>query len=228
MDCLLISSTPRRPRGLEKEARQPLLQGQAPRAAAPRNQGHIELPRRFAMTASQDSESGTSFDPRERVEGGPIDSVPAPRVTLPPPEWAAPRSVSGLSLEWLSRHSPVARRRGSRAELATLRARLRVASGASDTEGERVAAAALARGLAAYGAELDTATKLARRSLMLGDDPSLREELSSWFAALGEPGLAGATLRPLVELESGERLSRLLTRIAVFLGRHGDARGAAE
>lgn len=180
------------------------------------------------MTAPQDSESATEYDPRERVEGGPIDSVPVPRMTLPPPEWAAPRSVSGLSLEWLSRHAPVARRRGSRAELASLRARLRAAAVAGDTDGERVAAAALARGLAAHGAELDTATKLARRSLMLGDDPSLREELSSWFAALGEPGLAGATLRPLVELESGERLARLLTRIAVFLGRHGDARGAAE
>src|SRR5262249_48671479 len=70
--------------------------------------------------------------------------------------------------------------------------------------------------------------KLARRALMLGEEPALREELSSWFAALGEPGLAAATLKPLVESESGERLSRLLTRIAVFLGRHGEGRAAAE
>src|SRR6185295_9825039 len=89
-------------------------------------------------------------------------------------------------------------------------------------------ATALARALAARGSELDSATKLARRALVLGEDPALREELSSWFSALGEPGLAAATLRPLVEDESGERLARLLTRIAVFLGRHGDARGAAE
>ena len=59
---------------------------------------------------------------------------------------------------------------------------------------------------------------------MLGEDPALREELSSWFAALGEPGLAAATLKSLVDVESGERLGRLLIRIAVFLGRHGDAR----
>src|SRR6185295_5513627 len=89
-------------------------------------------------------------------------------------------------------------------------------------------ATALARALAARGSELDSATKLARRALVLGEDPALREELASWFAALGEPGLAAATLRPLVEIESGERLGRLLTRIAVFLGRHGEARAAAE
>ena len=124
--------------------------------------------------------------------------MPVRRRTLPPPEWSAPRSVSGLALEWLARHSPVGRRKGSRAEIASLRARLAVAAAAGESELERVTATALARGLAARGAELDTATKLARRALMLGDDPGLREELSSWFAALGEPGLAAATLKSLI------------------------------
>ncbi|HEX4477008.1 MAG TPA: hypothetical protein VH142_18085 [Polyangiaceae bacterium] len=128
----------------------------------------------------------------------------------------------------MTRHAPIARRRGTRAEIASLRARLGAATRASDADAERSAATALARALAGRGVELDLATKLARRALMLGDDPSLREELSSWFAALGEPGLAARTLRSLAETETGVRLARLLTRIAVFLGRNGDARGAAE
>ena len=157
-----------------------------------------------------------------------VETVPPRRQTLPAPDWSAPRSVSALALEWLSRHAPAARRPGARAELASLRAKLRSATQAHDVEAERICAASLARALAARGAELDTATRLARRALLLGEDPSLREELSSWFAALGEPGLAAATLKALVETELGERLSRLLTRIAVFLGRHGDPRGASE
>lgn len=165
--------------------------------------------------------------PEPRADGA-VAVVPASRGTLPPPEWSAPRSVSGLALEWLTRHAPISRRRGSRAELAWLRGRLVSASRTGDQDAERSAGAALARALAARGSELDWATKLARRALLLGEDPALREELSSWFSALGEPGLAAATLRPLVDTESGERLARLLTRIAVFLGRHGDARGAAE
>ena len=170
------------------------------------------------MTASQDSDP-----PAQQVEG-----VPVGRRTLPPPEWSAPRSVSGLALDWLKQHAPVARRKGSRAELASLRARLKRAAASGDSEGERLAASLLARGLAARGAELDLATKLGRRALMLGEDPALREELASWFAALGEPGLAAATLKPLVDVERGERLGRLLTRIAVFLGRHGEGRAAAD
>src|SRR5262249_53591551 len=113
-------------------------------------------------------------------------------------------------------------------ELASLRAKLRAATFAHDVEAERANAAALARALVARGAELDTATRLARRSLLIGEDASLREELSSWFAALGEPGLAASTLKVLADVEQGDRLARLLTRIAVFLGRHGDPRGAAE
>jgi cellulose synthase operon protein C len=165
---------------------------------------------------------------RPATASGAVGEVPIRRGTLPPPEWSAPRSVSGLALEWLTRHAPISRRKGSRAELASLRAKLQRATAAGDQDGQRSAATALARALAARGSELDAATKLARRALVLGEDPALREELSSWFSALGEPGLAAATLRPLVETETGERLARLLTRIAVFLGRHGDASGAAE
>src|SRR5262249_50943325 len=103
----------------------------------------------------------------ERAPGsdGRSESVVPRRQTLPAPDWSAPRSVSALALEWLSKHAPAARRQGARAELASLRAKLRAATAAHDAEAERSAAAGLARALAARGAELDTATRLARRSL---------------------------------------------------------------
>jgi hypothetical protein len=181
-----------------------------------------------------DHDSSASSDTRATLSPSPegaersVESVRPRRRTLPAPDWSAPRSVSALALEWLSRHAPIARRPGARAELASLRAKLRAATRARDMDGERANAAALARALASRGAELDTATRLARRALLLGEDAFLREELSSWFAALGEPGLAAATLKVLVDTEIGDRLSRLLIRIAVFLGRQGDPRGAAE
>lgn len=150
------------------------------------------------------------------------------RRTLPPPEWSPPRSASGVALDWLIEYAAIPRKKGPRAELGWLRARLKAARLAKDADAERLLGAELARALVARGTELDVATKLARRSLVLGEDPKLREELSSWFAVLGEPGLAGATLLPLLEGESGARLVHLLTRIAVFHGRNGDARAAAE
>ncbi|HEU5075807.1 MAG TPA: hypothetical protein VFU02_16555, partial [Polyangiaceae bacterium] len=149
--------------------------------------------------------------------------------TLPPP-WggiAGPLSVTALTLEQQRPGLPVPRKKGPHAELATLEAQLRAADRQGDLEAERRAATALSRALAARGSELDTATKLARRALVLGDDASLRTELSTWFAGLGEPALAAATLRPMLNDRSGTALSRLLTRIAVLLARAGDAAGAA-
>lgn len=180
----------------------------------------------------------TSSRPESPPKASEVESSAAPtdsieqlglhKRTLPPPEWDAPKSVSNLALEWLQRDAPTPRRRGPRAEVAALRADLRAAQAAHDDEHERRAAAAVARALAARGVELDAATKLARRALMLGEDSALREELSAWFAGIGEAGLAAATLRPLLEIETGARLARVLTRIAVFLGRTGDAAGAAD
>jgi tetratricopeptide (TPR) repeat protein len=96
----------------------------------------------------------------------------------------------------------------------------------SETE-ERTAAAALCRALAARGTELDAATRFARRALLLGEDGALREELSTWFMGLGEPLLAAATLRPLLE-QPGADLGSLATRIAMLSARGGDARSARE
>jgi hypothetical protein len=118
------------------------------------------------------------------------------------------------------------RRNGPRAELAFLFAKLESSEG--DEVAERTAAAALARALATRGTQLDVVTRLARRALLLGDDPVLREELAGWFVTLGEPALAAATLRPLVPATGGPDAAALLVRMGVLLARAGEARAASE
>lgn len=116
-----------------------------------------------------------------------------------------------------------------RAIFAALQAQLHAAREAGDIESERALATKLARTLVQAGTQLDTATRLARRSLLLGDDPQLREELSAWFAGLGRLNLASGTLEPLLErqLSGGDR-ARLWMRIAVLRARAGEAEGSAE
>jgi cellulose synthase operon protein C len=116
-----------------------------------------------------------------------------------------------------------------RAFLASLQAQLHVAREAGDIESERALATKLARALVHAGTQLDTATRLARRSLLLGDDPKLREELSAWFASLGRLNLASGTLEPLLERQlSGADRARLWVRIAVLRARAGEAEASAE
>ncbi|MET0794435.1 MAG: hypothetical protein ABW061_23135, partial [Polyangiaceae bacterium] len=151
--------------------------------------------------------------------------------TLPPPEWLGhegPRSAASLALQRYELDVPVPHRPGPRAELAALSARLTAASSAGDGERERVAASSLSRALAARGTELELATRYARRSLLLGEDPVLREELAGWFASLGEPSLAAITLRPLLGGKQGSDAAALHLRLAVLLGRAGDAEGQRE
>ncbi|MEB2313141.1 MAG: hypothetical protein OZ928_14925, partial [Polyangiaceae bacterium] len=146
------------------------------------------------------------------------------RRTLPPPEWErgdGPRSAASLALARHEGEKPVSRRVGPRAEQAWLEAQVRAASASGDAEAEREASAALARLLAARGTELDTATKLARRALLLGEDAALRDELSTWLAALGEAALAAATLRPLIAPAPGSEAAKTLVRSAVLLCRAG-------
>jgi cellulose synthase operon protein C len=156
-------------------------------------------------------------------------SAPPARRTLPPPEWLGrdgPRSAASLALERYELGKAVARRSGPRAELASLAAKLEEAAG--DEQQERAAVVALARALATRGTELDVATRLGRRALLLGEDPTLREELAAWFVSLGEPALAASTLRPLVESRTGQEASTLLLRIGVLLARAGEARTASD
>jgi tetratricopeptide (TPR) repeat protein len=132
-----------------------------------------------------------------------------------------------LALERYELDTAIARRSGPRAELASLSGKLGAASRAGNEHEERTAAAALARALAARGTELDAATRFARRALLLAEDPALREELAGWFTGLGEPLLAAATLRPLLE-QAGVDVAALAMRMGALLARGGDARAARE
>ena len=167
-----------------------------------------------------------SSTPPDRAK---LSVSPTDRRTLPPPEWQerqGPRSAASLLLERQAWGAPVARKSGPRAELTVLFAKLETSEG--DEAAERSAATALARSLATRGTQLDVATRLARRALLLGDDPMLREELAGWFVTLGEPALAAATLRPLVPPGGGADASALLVRMGVLLARAGEARAASE
>lgn len=118
---------------------------------------------------------------------------------------------------------------GKRAEVASLQSQLRAARERGDIEQERAAATKLARRWVATGTRLDQATRLARRSLLLGEDPKLREELSSWFASLGRLALSAGTLEPLLDRQlAGADRARLWTRIAVLRARSSEAEGSAE
>ncbi len=181
-------------------------------------------------------------DPPNEVAPEPVSGAPGgvpadlsgerPKTrTLPPPEWLGregPRSAASLALERYELDRPVPHRVGPRAELSSLVARLAAASLARDSEGEWVAAASLSRALAAHGTELELATRYARRSLLLNEDPVLREELAGWFASLGEPSLAAVTLRPVLTGRKGAEAAALHIRLAVLLGRAGDAEGQRE
>jgi tetratricopeptide (TPR) repeat protein len=159
---------------------------------------------------------------------GELNTERPPHRTLPPPEWLGregPRSAASLTLERYELDVPVPHCSGPRAELGSLSARLAAAGRAGDGERERVVAAALSRALAARGTELELATRYARRSLLLGEDPVLREELAGWFASLGEPSLAAITLRPLLHGKQGPDAAVLQLRLAVLFGRAADAEG---
>ncbi|MCC6216126.1 MAG: hypothetical protein IT376_14775 [Polyangiaceae bacterium] len=159
------------------------------------------------------------------------DPADGPRRTLPPPELAErelPRSAASVVLGRLEADGPVRRRIGPRAELATLARRVSAARAAGDDAAEAELAATLARGLAARGQDLDEATRLARRSLSLKDDPALRRELSTWFAGQGEAELAAASLRPLAATLEGPAAAGPLLRAAALLARAGLAGAAAD
>ncbi|NRA33217.1 MAG: hypothetical protein HRU17_07740 [Polyangiaceae bacterium] len=158
-------------------------------------------------------------------EGEGVESSSA-TVSLPAQDWHAPRDLSEFGMDRYHKHAPVSRLSGTRAERGSLEAALNRAKLDADNTAERAAAMSLSRLLAGQGAELDLATCLGRRALMLGEDSGFREELSGWFAALGERALAAATLRPLFEMYNGAALAKVHTRVAVLAGRNGDGPAA--
>ncbi len=150
---------------------------------------------------------------------------------MPPPELferAAPASVGSLVLENLRAEVPMPRHNGPRAVEAHLRARLLDARASGDAVAERQVAVSLARLLASRGRDLAFATKLARRALLLEDNPALRIELAGWLAGLGETAAAAGVLRDLVPADQPIEAARTTVKIAVLLARAGDAAGAAE
>lgn len=163
----------------------------------------------------------------ERSLERPAATAPEPRPGAPFPD-APPKAVSALALGRLDRHQEIARRAGARAEVETLRAQLRNARQRSDADVEAAVSARLARCLVARGSGWGEAIGLARRSLVLGEDPQLREELSGWFASLGRFKLAAVTLEPLLErpLAAGRRAA-VAQRVAVLAARAGEPRRAA-
>ena len=177
---------------------------------------------------SQSSEGSSGAGAGQALSQG-LAVKDATRRTLPPPEWGreGPRSAASLALERYELDAAISRRSGPRAELASLSAKLNAASRAGNEQEERACAASLARALAARGTELDAATRFARRALLLQEEPLLREELSVWFTGLGEPLLAAATLRPLLE-QPGADVAGLSLRIGLLMARGGDARAARE
>ncbi|HEY3493435.1 MAG TPA: hypothetical protein VGK73_02065, partial [Polyangiaceae bacterium] len=186
------------------------------------------MPPSSSGSDSDAASSGVRNTTASSAPGGHLPATTARR-TLPPPDWPGregPRSAGSLALERYELLGAVARRSGPRAELASLFARLENSGG--DEELERSAATALARALATRGTELDAATRLGRRALLLGEDPLLREELAGWFVSLGEPALAAATLMPLVPERGGAEVATLLVRIGVLLARAGEARAASD
>jgi tetratricopeptide (TPR) repeat protein len=150
---------------------------------------------------------------------------------MPPPELldrSAPDSVGQLVLENLRAETPVQRHAGPRAEEAHLRARVAESRATSDLMAEREASIELSRLLSARGRDLGFATKLARRALMIAEDPAIRTELAGWLAGLGEFALAAATLRGLCDPARPAEMARTLVKIAVLLARADDASGAVD
>ncbi|WP_437570208.1 hypothetical protein [Sorangium sp. So ce542] len=144
-------------------------------------------------------------------------------------EPAGPASAGQLLIGGSRAVAPVSRHRGPRAEEAYWRARVDERRAAGDAQGEREAALALARILAARGVELDRAAALARRALSLGDDAAMRSELAGWLAGLGEPALAAAALRGLRDdAQPPGATARMLVKIAVLLARASDVAGAVD
>lgn len=124
------------------------------------------------------------------------------------------------------------------AVIAALRARMRTAQLRGDTEAEATAAARLTRHLLSIDAHLDEAVTTGRRAIALRPgDEDLRRVVAETLRSLGEPGLAAATLRPVVDAACS-RASRdpaaadgavegLLT-LGDLLLRAGDVEGAIE
>jgi tetratricopeptide (TPR) repeat protein len=163
--------------------------------------------------------SGTERRPGERDSAG--------KLTLPPPDWTAPRVGGRVEVE---APTPL-RRRVGRAVAAegALRAEVLAATAAKDAQRERAGTSRLARWLASQDRSWEEALRLAQRSLEIGDDESLRHELSGWLEGLGEAAASAEVLEPLATSGTRDPIEavRLLLHMGVLEARAGNAKGAA-
>ena len=158
--------------------------------------------------------------PEERESGG--------NITLPPPDWTAPRGQDDRI--HVAPPEPLRRRVGAApAMYGALRAELLAAHAAKDTGRERAAAARLARWLAVQGVRWDEVVHYARRALELGEDESLRHELAGWLEGLGEAAAAAEVLEPLATAATRDPVEavRLLLHMGVLEARSANPRAAA-
>jgi hypothetical protein len=181
-------------------------------------------------------------------------SAPSGDATARPPSVApssvAPRSYRSVapgSVAPESRLAPIARRAERRkpgdpfdppAAVAALRTRIRQALASGDVDAETTANARLTRLLTKLDARLEEAVLAGRRAIaQRSSDVELREAIGALLQALGEPGLAAATLRPVVDdacaranrdsVAADEAVAGLL-RLGDLLLRAGDVDGALE
>ncbi len=160
---------------------------------------------------------------------------------------ARPPSVIPTALVPRRVMEPIARRperrlagdpREAPATVAALRAKVRAALMHADTEAEAFASSRLARHLLALDAHLDEAVTAGRRAIALRpDDEELRRLVSNALRSLGEPGLAAAILRPVVDAacarasrdaDAAEGAVEGLLALGDLLLRAGDVDGAVE
>ncbi|MBX7197533.1 MAG: hypothetical protein K1X94_36140, partial [Sandaracinaceae bacterium] len=164
--------------------------------------------------------------------------------TSRPPSVAPP---SGTTLLGLRRpHEPIGRRperrlagdpRDPPAVRAALRARMRAALVRGDVEREALVVARLARHLLALDSNLDEAVTCGRRAIALRADDGLRRTVADALRSLGEPGLAAAILRPMVDAACAQASRDVsvvdgavagLLDLGDLLLRAGDVEGALE
>lgn len=165
--------------------------------------------------------------------------------TSRPPSVAPPSGTTLLGPRCVV--EPIARRperrlpgdqRDPPALVSALRARMRNALARGDSETEAIMAARLCRHLLSVDSHLDEAVTVGRRAITLRPkDDELRSRVADALRALGEPGLAAAILRPVVDAAcargsrdgaaADEAVDRLIT-LGDLLLRAGDVDGAVE
>jgi hypothetical protein len=187
---------------------------QAPRAGSPSGESK-PLPR----------------SPSDEATARPPSVAPPPLASLPPPSRLA---AIGRRPERRKAGDPF----DPPAALAALRTRVRAAVAAGDVDADTNASARLSRLLIAADRRLEEAVVAGRRAIaQRATDADLRASIGDLLQALGEAGLAAATLRPVVDAACArsaqdpaaidEAVAGLL-RIGDLLLRAGDVEGALE